>query len=185
MPNTGFYLTGTSEQVAGANIDWSDPTNAESEAETQATSALTAGQTTDILRCTNFDFGRLLSTDSIIGITVEILVGLSVGADNDGGLTIVQLTIGGFPQGNDQISGTDNLLATYTLRRYGGSDNLWGAIPSVSDAQTSNFGVTIAAAQVANTPTIAVRQVKMAIHVANSNTVWATSSARSTIRSRG
>lgn len=185
MPNTGFQLTGTGESVAGVGLDWADPTNVQDESSSLATCVFSGAGASDILRCTNFDFARLDSADTIVGITIEALIGLSVGADNDGGLTIVQLVLGGSTQGDDQVSGTQNLVAAFTLLRFGGSNNLMGATPSVSDAQTSTFGVNIVANQVANTPTIAVRQVKMAIHVANKKSVWATSSSRSSIRSRG
>lgn len=168
MAGTGFYTTGTGAQIAGPGIDWASPTNIQTQSDTPSTSALTGGQSTDRIRATNFDFSNLASTDTVIGITVIFMVGLTVGADNDGGLTQVQLWDGSNNLGDDQISGTTNLLAAYTLLTYGGSSNLWGAsAPSISTVQGSGFGVNISGAQVANTPTLAIRWVRMAIHTAN------------------
>ena len=185
MAGTGYKTAGTGENVAGADVDWSDPTNIQAQSGSTATGALSGPSNTDLLRATNFDFANLDSSDTIVGISVQLRIGLSSGSDNDAGLSIIQLVLGGSTQGDDLISGIDNLLAAFTTLTYGGSSNLWGATPSIANAQTSTFGVQLVGVRVASTLTIAVMYVQMAIHVANSNTVWATSSARSTIRSRG
>ncbi len=167
MAGTGHKICGTGANVAGLGEDWVNPTNVQSFADTAATVALAAGESTDNLRCTNFDFSQLASTDTIIGITVLIMIGLSVGADSDGGLTLLQLTLAGSVIGDDQISGTQNLVAAHTALMFGGSSNLMGATPSITNAQTNTFGVEIIGTRVANDPTISIRHVRMAIHTAN------------------
>lgn len=182
MPNTGFYPTGTAATISAIGVAWSNPTNVQTENDSIATAALSGGNT-EILRCTNFDFSRLDTADSIIGLTIQLLIGLSVGSDAEATLSRIQLYDGTSVIGDDQISGGDDILAAYTLVQYGGSDNLMGATPSVSDAQDSGFGLEIVASHSGSTPTVAIRYVRMAVHVANRSKRWV-SRSRSTIRGR-
>lgn len=126
MPNTGYYTTGTGIST-GLGQAWTNPDNAQTQDDNAAASTVTSSSA--ILRCTNFDFSRLDSADSIVGISVQLLVGLSTGADSDAGLSRIRLWDGTAILGDDLISGRDNLTAAYALLTYGGPTNRWGATP--------------------------------------------------------
>lgn len=190
MPLTGYKITSTGETIAGAGGLWSNPTNIEVFDANAATRALSGGvPESNPLRATNFDFARLDANESIVGISVQLLVGLTVGGDNAAGLTRIQLVLAGSTIGNDLISASDDLLAAFTILSYGGPTNLWGATPSITNAQTSTFGVELIATRNSGSSSVNIRYITMAIHVTNRKASWtsirrAPGRGRSALRSR-
>lgn len=165
MAGTGTRITGTGESIAGVDVNWLSSISVQSFASTNATAALTSAQRTDVLRCTNFDFSSLASTDTIVGITVRVYAGITAGSDGDITFNSVQLVLSGSTQGND-LDAAESLNTSFAWFYFGGSSNLWGATPSISDVQNSAWGVNVTFVEV-DVGTVGVRAVTMSIHTAN------------------
>jgi hypothetical protein len=123
-------------------IDWTNPSDALTS--TGATVTLTDAEVSHSLWATNPGF-TVPGGSTIDGIQADWNAAGSTASaskyilDNE-----IKLIIGGAKTGTDQKSATKWPVGG-AARSYGGPSSLWGATPSVSDVNASNFGVAISA----------------------------------------
>ncbi len=157
--NSSLVLAASSDPSSGPNnggtfandstvgtVDWSSPSNAQTQNDVYATASLTSSaRTSHYLKATNFGFS-IASNATIQGIVVE------VDRYESGGSTLrvtdnsIKLVKGGVISGNDKSAGLSWPNSdTNTYVSYGGPSDLWGLNWTPADINSSNFGVVISA----------------------------------------
>ena len=134
--------TAANDTANGGTEAWVNPNNCFSSNDTRATVALTTGQTSQLLKATNFSFA-IPSGATIVGIVVEIekssdTVG-SVLADAD-----VRLVKASVPVGDDKAN-VASWPSADAYSTYGSSTDLWGTTWTPAEVNASTFGAAIAA----------------------------------------
>ncbi len=170
MAGTGYKTTGTAANVSGVGADWINPTNVQAQDANFSSCTISVGPdgNSDTLRCTNFDFSSLASTDTIIGFSVAIYGGM---ASAETGIKWNKATLwdGSATLGTDTSGEGVFFSSTRTLYTWGGPSNLWGAAaPSIATVQGSGWGVDLTIGSV-STGGVACEfdWVRMAVHTAN------------------
>lgn len=147
-PNNGS----TFANVAGAGVDWVNPSNAQTSDNSYATALLTNTVIfSDYLRVTGFGF-TVPAGATIDGVQVDIERKWASAK----GVPIVDLSVmlvkGGTESGNDKADTGTNWPSSDTYASYGGAADLWGLTLTDSDINASNFGVSISAQLELSTP---------------------------------
>jgi hypothetical protein len=151
VPTTAWKSAGTGANDAGVgDAAWSNPGNITASNDTRATSAtMGAGQTTQILRATNFGFS---TSDVPTGATV---VGIEVGIERQRNSTggnqvvdnVVRLRTSSGQVGNNKADTGTNWPNNDAEVVYGGAADTWAASLTDSAVRGSDFGVDIRAAR--------------------------------------
>jgi len=133
--------TAANDATLGSNA-WSNTSNAFSSNNSYATATLADSETTQYLKLTNFGFA-VPSGNRITGIVVEIEKSRTAGSGTikDNAVRIVK---GGTPTGND-LKDANAWSTSDAYTSYGNSTELWGVTWTVSDINSSGFGVAISA----------------------------------------
>lgn len=131
---------GTNEAVG--TVAWTSPSNILTSNDTRASAALTAGQTTQRLLATGFNF-NIPSDATIVGITAEVERSASLGSHiiDQSIILLKNLSFVGNNSGSGSFWPTTDAYATY-----GGSSDLWGTTWTPQEVNASGFGLLVRAA---------------------------------------
>lgn len=144
MSTAGPNAFGTiSDDSAVGTLTWSNPANGGADDASYATAATTTTATTHYIKFLNPGFSIPAGTINGISITVNRK------ASSDGGRHVrditVSLVIGGSVTGDNKADTSTNWPTTDGDKTYGGSSDVWGASPTVSQVNASNFGFVLSA----------------------------------------
>lgn len=135
--------TGADDATIGTS-SWSSPGNVTSSNDSRASTGVPAsGGISHYLKATNFGFS-VPAGATIDGIYVECECLHFTGGGPDIFDSSIRLVIGGSFTGDNKADGTGWPYSD-TYKVWGGSSDLWGTTPSVSDVNASDFGVGISA----------------------------------------
>lgn len=160
------FSVGTGAHVTGLGSDWASPTNIQASDASRSTVILTSvGNTSDLLRCTNFSFSNHIPVGAtILGVQVALEWGLTAGSAGDAQILAFQLWDGSSTLGSDQ-GASQNVPASEVIELFGDSSDLWGgtrATITSTVVRASGFGVQLSVDRT-NDSTIGVDHVTMSI----------------------
>lgn len=155
MADTGLVLAGTGTNIAGAQVDWVNPSNITTDNATGATATLLSVQATDFLAATNYGF----TTDSeIVGYEVEMDSILVPEAGYNLYITLNGTTI------YSSIKG----IVDFGVVIVGGPTDLWGAAAATSaQVNASTFGCLITGTDDGAGSSCSIDYVKMRVYYTN------------------
>lgn len=149
------YADSTSPRTATSSSDcvndssvgttvWTNPGNAASVNAVSASISNNATTTSQYLKCTNFSFTGLIPTGSTItGITATIgRSGGTFGTVKDSSVRILK---GGVIGATNKATATNWPTTGITAANYGGASDMWGETWSISDIESSGFGLAVSA----------------------------------------
>jgi hypothetical protein len=143
MASEGPLSPGTlADDSAVGTVAWSNPTNAASSNDSDASAAYSGGNAqSHYLKATNFGFA-IPAGATIDGVVVEIERAKSgiAHAIRD---AVVSLVKGGSVSGNNKADLVTAWTNTDTYITYGSSGDLWGLALAPADVNASNFGVVL------------------------------------------
>jgi hypothetical protein len=167
MSSTGWILAGQGRNVDRGDTDWSSPGNITADDGSNATNALTSGES-DWLVADTFDLSSIPDDATITGIEVRVQASCSSSNGSRFGQVNIgkaDATLGTAKDGDDAIAffyqGTS--AADYD---FGGPFDTWGLSLSVSDVQTSTFQARcwFSDEEKIGTPTVSVDAVWIRVH---------------------
>lgn len=140
----GPHDAGTGANVTGiGTVAWANPGNITDPDSPYATASVSAGNTTNYLRGTNYGF-NIPSNATILGIQVAIRrtsnQSLGYGMRDN----VVSLVKDNTIVGNN-LATTSIWPTSFGIANYGGTSNLWGTTWTPADINNANFGVVLSA----------------------------------------
>ena len=138
---------------------WSNPSRARTTDASYATAALSSGNNSNYLQCTNYGFA-IPATATITGIRVNVTRKIGSGGARDLDVLIIK--------GGTVSTAVDRATTTaYTTsdvnEDHGGSADLWGLSWTVADINAADFGVAFAAQRTSGSPTVSVDSISITV----------------------
>jgi hypothetical protein len=141
------------------NVAWSNPSNAAASDDSRATCTVGFGQTTQLLKVTNFGFA--IPTDATIDGIVAEIEKLASSASGITDTTIILLKAGSF-HGTNRLIGAWPTTEAYVS--HGGSADLWLGTWSPSDINGSGFGIFVRGSANPSGATASVDHVRITVY---------------------
>ena len=144
LPKASASTAGPSPATSASG--WTSSANAKACDSTNATNAIPSGTVGAQLTTTGYGFS-IPSGSTIDGIQADITESANTAANNKIKDYTISLVIGGSVSGSN-LATTAVWPTSLTDVTYGGSSNLWGLTPTVSQINASNFGLAVTAQNV-------------------------------------
>jgi|GEM_PF-4264638 len=170
------YPTACTQENGPGTINWTNPSNAQTDNNADATASITAGATTEYLNCETFGFADppFSSAAVIRGIVVEARVEQSGTNIN---ITDIRLVKGGTIGATNRAVGAcaSNWSGAESTRSCGSSTDLWGTTWTPAEITNSGFGVAMAArnSHASTTRTASVDALRIFVYYDPSGRVYA------------
>jgi len=150
--SSGPLSAGLGANVAGAGVNWANPTNIYTSNDVRATAALAASGFSDYLRSTTYGFAIPPATiNGIVGEIERSYTGtgncddLSVKIVKGGAETGTEKAMGAWPTPNDAYDS------------FGGPADLWGTAWTSADINANDFGLSVSAQETGGSDAVSAR----------------------------
>lgn len=155
---TAFPSTCTSVTGVGSKV-WTNPGRAVATDASYATAALSNGNNSNYLRCTDYGF-NIPANATITGIRVNVTRKLGSGGAMDMDVLVIK---GGTISTAVDRATTTAYTTTDVNEDHGDSADLWGLSWTVADINATNFGVAFAAKRTSGSPTVSVDSISITV----------------------